>query len=153
MDANYSYQHMGLARSATAMVLVSLFVCTGCGGKKGVERYDLSGQVKYDGKIVPKGYLRFVPDKKQGNRGPGSSATIIDGQYKTMPGQGTVGGPHVVTIVGTDGVAYKTKTGLYIPIGRSLFPEIEKSIDIPKESGAVHDFDLTAVRKKKRRSR
>ncbi|MEO2047965.1 MAG: hypothetical protein ABGX16_15505 [Pirellulales bacterium] len=127
-------------------LLAGMFALAGCGGDQGIARYELSGQIKFDGKSVPMGYIRFIPDKKQGNQGPGTSATILDGHYKTIQDLGTVGGPHIAKIVGTDGIPYKTPGGVPIPIGRPLFPEIVENIDLPNESGAVHDFDLTSVK-------
>lgn len=128
------------------IVFVLLLGLTGC-GKGGVGRFELSGKITYGGKAVPQGYLRFVPDTKKGNHGPGATATIIDGQYKTLSNLGTVGGPHIVHIVGTDGISYKTPEGNVIPIGRPVFPEYQESIDLPKES-ATHDFDVPVVTKK-----
>ncbi len=150
MEARTNCQHNCMACLATLIVLASLLVFTGC-GKKGIPKYGLSGQVTYDGKPVPKGYLRFAPDKKKGNSGPGSSATINDGHYETMNDRGTVAGPHIVSVTGTDGIAYKTETGVMIPIGRPLFPEFKISIDIPKEAEGVHDFDIPVFKKKRKR--
>lgn len=148
MEARTNCQHNCITCLVAVIVLANLLVFTGC-GNEGIPKYGLSGQVTYDGKPVPKGYLRFAPDKKKGNSGPGSSATIIDGHYETMTDRGTVAGPHIVSILGTDGISYKTDDGVLIPIGRPLFPEFKASIDIPKEAGAVHDFDIPVVKKKR----
>lgn len=131
------------ARSMVAPFSAVALLLVGCGGQPGVQRYSVSGEVRFDGKPVPNGYLRFSPDKSKGNKGPGASASIVDGRYETMPNRGTVGGPHKVIITGADGVPYKTKSGNMIPIGRPLFPEIEQDVDLPKEDGHVQDFDLT----------
>ena len=122
-------------------LFVVLLGCVGC-GSDGTARYELAGKITFGGQPVPKGYLRFAPDKEAGNSGPGASATIIDGSYTTLAGQGTVGGPHVVKIVGTDGVPYKNE-GITIPVGRPLFPEYEVRVDLPKQSG-THDFEVPA---------
>ncbi len=150
MEAQSRRQHKCWICLTSVMVMASLLAFAGC-GKEGIPRYGLSGQVTYDGNPVPKGYLRFAPDKKNGNSGPGSSATINDGHYETMTDRGTVAGPHIVTITGTDGIAYKTETGVLVPIGRSLFPEYKENIDIPKEAGAVHDFAIPAMKKNRKR--
>ncbi len=137
------WQWLGISSSGFVMVVMAgglLPGLAGCGGQSGVARYDFSGTVLYDGKPVPSGYLQFAPDRKQGNRGPGTSATIKDGHYQTVAKLGIVGGPHVVTITGTDGVPYKTQ-GVLIPIGRPLFPEYEVRVDFPKESG-TYDFEV-----------
>jgi hypothetical protein len=125
-------------------LLVPLLGMAGCENTQRASRFDLSGKVTYGGKTVPKGYLRFAPDKEKGNRGPGSSASIIDGQYKTMPGQGTVGGPHVVSIVGTDGIPIDMGEGIPPNLaGKLLFPEYEVHIDLPKATD-IHNFDVPA---------
>lgn len=66
-------------------------------------RYELSGQVTFKGQPVPVGTIVFVPDESKGNRGPGTSAGIADGRYRTPLGQGTIGGPHKVRLSGYDG--------------------------------------------------
>lgn len=121
-----------------------LFGLVGCGGGGGIARYDLAGEVRYDGKPVPQGYLQFAPDRKQGNTGPGTSATIKEGRYQTIGELGIIGGPHVVKITGTDGIPYKTEEGLKIPIGRAIFPEYEVRVDFPKEA-STHDFEVPAL--------
>ncbi len=125
--------------SSRVAALVFLTGVIGCGRSTGIERYDLSGEVSFQGQPVPKGYITFAPDKKAGNQGPGANATIIDGRYETLPGQGTVGGPHVVRIVGNDGVPYEAEPGMTVPVGKPLFPPHEIRVDLPRET-ATQDF-------------
>lgn len=107
----------------------SLLVLVGCGGSDGPQRYHLSGTVTYGGKPVPAGTVSFLPDQSQGNRGPGGSAPIKDGKFDTAgEGIGHVGGPHVVSVTGMDGVAIPD-----MPMGRSLFPDYEAKMDLPKQ--------------------
>ena len=115
-----------------AGAMLGLAASSGCGGPKGPARFDMSGTVTYDGKPVPVGYLNFKPDK--GNSGPGTHANIESGQYRTPSDQGSVGGPHVVTINGFDGVAQGTN-----PLGTRLFAPVQVKVDLPKQSG-THDF-------------
>jgi hypothetical protein len=129
----------GTLLSSPVAVLMLLASVVGCGGSTGIERYDLSGEVSFQGQPVPKGYITFAPDKKAGNQGPGANATIIDGRYETLPGQGTVGGPHVVRIVGNDGVPYEAEPGMTVPVGKPLFPPHEMRVDLPREA-ATQDF-------------
>ena len=117
--------------------------CSGGCGTEGPDRYDLKGKVTFRGQPVPKGYLIFAPDRDQGNRGPGAKAGIDNGNYETIAGQGMVGGPHVVTIFGADGVPYDMGNGNMNPIGRPLFSQYEAKVDLPKQSG-TYDFDVPA---------
>jgi hypothetical protein len=129
----------GLALAGSILGVLSSLA--GCGGSGEIARYDLSGEILFDGKPVPQGYLQFAPDRKQGNSGPGTSATIMDGRYQTVEGLGIIGGPHIVKITGTDGIPYKTEDGLKIPIGRKIFPEYEVRVDFPRES-STHTFEV-----------
>jgi hypothetical protein len=57
----------------------------GCGGGDSIERTEIHGRVTLDGKPIPQGKIRFLP-----NEGPVSIATIQDGHYTTT---GTKGVP------------------------------------------------------------
>ena len=129
-------------RMALGAILVATSVAIGCDQDR-VERFDLTGAVTFRGQPVPKGYLIFQPDSAQGNRGPGSKAGLFSGRYETMEGQGTVGGPHIVSIVGTDGVPFDQGGGVMNPMGRPLFPDYKVHVDLPKESGTF-DFEVPA---------
>ncbi len=123
------------------LVGCALFVTSGCGGgDDGPPRYQLSGNATFAGKPIPKGFITFSPDASKGNSGPGSGAAIENGRYVTEEGKGVVGGPHVVKIVGTDGVP-ATESGEELPDGKSLFKPFEASADLPKENGEK-DFDV-----------
>ena len=117
-----------------AALAVSLTV--GCGGPGGPARYDVEGQVTYGDQPVPAGRVVFEPDPAKGNKGPASYAEINDGSYATESGKGTVGGPHVVRILGTDGVANEESPG-----GNMLFSPFQTTADLPKEA-ATQDFEV-----------
>lgn len=112
----------------------------GCNRNTGPARYDLSGSITYDGKPVPVGSILFAPDTSKGNDGPGASADIIDGVYRTRKNDGTVGGPHVATISG-----YEKKEGQLSPIespmGKPLFMNVRINLDLPKQT-ATHDIAI-----------
>jgi len=120
--------------SAVCGWVLLLFV-VGCGQQRGPTRYDLSGSVTYRGQPVPAGWIFLDPDSSRGNSGPGSVGTIRDGRYETAPGKGTVGGPHVATVNGRDGVPNGE-----IPGGLPLFAPYSMKIDLPKES-STYDFN------------
>ena len=127
-----------------AIVAAAVAICTSAGcDKKGVDRFDLKGKVRFRGQPVPRGYLLFAPDGGKGNSGPGAKAGIAGGNYETLAGQGTVGGPHVVTIFGADGIPYKMEDGNTNPIGKPLFPTYKANVELPKESG-TYDFEVPA---------
>jgi len=117
---------------------LSLLVFTlGCGGPV---PYTVSGKVTFNGKPVPAGYITFAPDGSKGNSGPGGGAPIRDGEYRTEPGKGIVGGPYVVRIVGTEGVP-ATIQGEQVPEGRPLFAPYVTEVDLPHDS-TVRDFEV-----------
>ena len=118
-----------------------LLMSFGCSRNSGPERYDLSGSITFDGKPVPAGYIMLAPDKSKGNEGPGTSAEIKDGLYRTRPHEGTVGGPHIATINGFDGVV--TPNNL---VGKRFFPTIQIAVDLPRESST---YDLVVPGKKR----
>jgi len=126
--------------------LPALLVLAGCGGQRDAPRFDLSGTVTYDGKPVPAGYMVFAPDTAAGNSGPASQADIRDGKYGTGPGLGTIGGPHIVSLFGFDGIPYQLAEDvegppMLNPMGKPLFETVTMKVDLPKES-AVHDFAI-----------
>lgn len=118
-------------------------VLLGCESK--ADRFDLSGSVTYGGKPVAAGYMVIKPDVSAGNKGPGATATINDGRYATREGRGTIGGPHVVTIVGFDGKGYTMEGGIANPMGKQIF-KVEVKADLPKEN-ATHDLNAVAQRR------
>ena len=115
-----------------------LLVLAGCGGTDSSQRYRLSGSVTFGGQPVPAGTIIFEPDASLGNAGPGILVEFTDGRYRTPRGKGTVGGPHLVRIVGHDGKAISE-----MPLGRCLFQEYQFQIDLPRHD-ATHDFDVPA---------
>ena len=133
-------------RLPTARVLAwaSLGLCVaalGCGGAaSGPPRYTVSGKVTFNGRPVNSGSISFSPDTSQKNSGPGSFAPIRDGAYCTPRGQGTVGGPHVLTITGFDRLPGSGAPGEVIP---ALFSSYSLTVDLPRED-ATHDIDVPA---------
>lgn len=128
-----------------AACLPTLVVLAGCGSGD-PPRFDLSGTVTYNGKPVPAGYLVFASDTTAENVGPGAQAEIHDGKYRTPPGLGTVGGPHVVSIYAFDGKPYQEQNvpvKSVIPLGLPLFKTVTMKVDLPREA-AKHDFAVPA---------
>ena len=114
----------------------ALMLFAGCGKSSSVERYELSGKMTFHGAPVPVGVILFEPAK--GNGGPGAMAEIHDGEYRTPPGKGTVGGPHIARITAGDGknVSPLAPYGGYLGKG-----ETRLEIDIPRENSSK-DLDI-----------
>ena len=124
---------------ALLLVVLATAVPAGCGGNSGPPRFKLSGSVTRAGKPIPAGRVVFEPDASKENKGPAAYASIKDGRYETPRGKGTVGGPHVVRIAGTDGVP-----GSETPQGMMLFSEYRTTAELPKED-STKDFDVPAT--------
>jgi hypothetical protein len=114
----------------------------GCGSSDGPGQFNVSGRVTFDGKAVPAGTISFEPDASKGATGPGAVAQIKDGRYATERGKSPTSGPHVVRIIGYDGVPSKIGT-MEVPEGKALFPPYETRADLPK-AASQHDFQVPA---------
>ncbi len=114
------------------LALLATVLVAGC-GRDGRGRHELSGRVTYKGKPVPGGRILFAPDGAQANTGPGSVAEIHNGHYRTRRGLGAVGGPHLVTVYGTDGTPATEDRD------NALFPEYRTTVEMPAGS-ATFDF-------------
>jgi hypothetical protein len=128
------HQQFQIGRLFASLVGLTLFI--GC--SSGERTYQLTGAVTYDGKPVPGGHIIFEPDTNAANNGGSGFAKIKDGRYDTsiLDGRGTVGGPHVVRIYGTDGVPHGELLN-----GIPIFQEFMTTADLPKKNGAV-DFTV-----------
>lgn len=137
-------ERAGAVPTVVSLAVLIASVAPGC-GPRAIPRFDLSGTVTYEGKPVPRGYIVFRPDREAGRDGPGAQADIRDGTYATLPGQGTIGGAHVVQIFGFDGKPYEVPAGmpggpaLMNQVGKPLFSAATLSADLPK-APAVRDF-------------
>ena len=78
----------------TALILTLLLV--GCGGRGGVERGAVSGEVTLDGEPVPEGAITFFAAGE--NEGPASGGPILDGRFDIARSQGPVVGTNRVEI-------------------------------------------------------
>lgn len=126
--------------------MTRFFVCcvvlnflTGCSSDSdGPARYELKGQVTYNGQPVPFGELIFSPDAAAGNSGPGAVAQIVEGKYQIAREQGVVGGPYVVTVSGFSAApsqAAVPEPGTAAP--QPLFPPLELKKNLPAADGTL----------------
>jgi hypothetical protein len=98
--------------------------------------------VTYEGRPVPYGQIRFLPDTARGNRGPAGFAVVREGRYNTrLGGKGVVGGSHMVVIDGFDGVA---DLDAELDYGRPLFTSYSTTAEFPTRDAAA-DFTVPAA--------
>lgn len=121
-----------------AVLLGLTWSILGCGDASGTPQFDIAGAVTYQGKPIPAGMITFEPDASKGNKGPQGYAPIQDGRYDTRNnGRGSVGGPQVVVISGSDGAAVSDDN----PSGKPLFAPYTTTIDLGQEPSS-HDFTV-----------
>lgn len=112
-------------------------VCGGCGGaSEGPARYQLTGAALFDGQPIPYGSILLEPDRSRGNQGPAGMADIRKGQFQMREGRGHVGGPHLITILATNG-----KRPTNPDEDTTLFLPYKISLTLPAEDSR-HDFDV-----------
>ena len=78
------------------LLLIGLGLAAGCGRGSDIQRAIVSGHVTYQGKPIPMGIIRFVPDK--GTKGPAAWTEIKDGNYVIDLHGGVPVGAHRVEI-------------------------------------------------------
>ncbi|MBN2293266.1 MAG: hypothetical protein JXM70_12620 [Pirellulales bacterium] len=114
------------------LLALGMAFCLGC-GSGGPERFDVSGTVTFNGQPIPAGQVFFTPDASKGNSGPQGNCKIVDGSFSTASekDQGAIGGPHIVQVLGFDGVPVKSPD-YTVEEGTALFPSVEAPVDLPK---------------------
>ena len=119
------------------VLLLAGFSVAGCGGTDG--RYTRSGQVTFDGQLVPAGEIRFEP--AAGNQGAGAVAVIQNGYFATPSGQGAAAGPHRVTIIGFNGSETSGWEADLYPHGKPLFENYQFELVLPPVA-SEHDIEV-----------
>jgi hypothetical protein len=112
--------------SVSGLVLLALALASGCNSSSGPSRYQLNGEISFNGQPIPAGVIVFTPDTAQGNSGPQGIANIKDGKYDTAApeGRGVGGGPTIVRVTGQGP-------------DQSLWCEYEYKVDLPKDKSAL----------------
>ena len=104
-----------------AWLLLTGFI-SGCSQHDQWDRVVVSGNVTYDGQLVEKGQIRFIPLGKTG--GPVTIDPIEQGKYSTENTAGVPVGTHRVEILGYDAKEYaNAPTGPGAPPVRQLLPK------------------------------
>lgn len=110
----------------------------GC-GPGGAPRYDLSGEVTFQGAPVQMGEISFDPIEPGVG---GGFASIQNGTFDTSAegGRGHSGGPHRVRIYGYEGTYDPANPGSGFS---ALFEDYETEVELPT-SRSTMDFDVPA---------
>ena len=120
--------------AASAAILA---VAAGCSSSE-QKKIPLSGKVTFKGQPVPAGYISFMPDASQGNRGEVRVVQIKDGAYDSAKERspGVYPGPTTVRIAGFDGKPLRL-----FPQGKQIFNphELRETVE-----GGTKDFDVPA---------
>ncbi len=135
-----------------AIAIMWLLPLAGCGDISSLKRAVVVGEVKYQGKPINDGSIRFVPIKDTG--GPAAAAMIADGRYSVMAGGGVPLGTHRVEIIGLrdkpkipspPNPAVEEFGGgkqEYIPEKYNRKSTLEVTIEAAGDGEVVQDFDL-----------
>ncbi|MCR9115569.1 MAG: hypothetical protein NXI22_01305 [bacterium] len=127
--------------TAVFCLAISAMAFVGCRPDTPLQ-YQVRGVVTFEGKPVPKGFVKFLPDVAAGNRGPGGGAEIINGNYQTEYGKGVQGGAYRVAITGLTGEPV-SMNGEELPDGVSLFPPYLTKVEFPNED-VEQNFEIPA---------
>lgn len=125
--------------AATALAFVSI-ASAGCGKQK---RFDVTGQVTFDGQPVPAGTVTFIPVGASKAEAGTGFARIRTGRFATREGRSPGSGPHRVMVNGCDGVPYESRLGDAVdqhPMGKDLFTSHMVEVDLPAKSGFILDI-------------
>ena len=123
-------------------LFVLLACLVGCGEPKLV-RYPISGKVTYQGKPVPAGEIKFVPDNERSNFGPATYMMIVDGDYASMEGYGILGGAYIIEITGNEKKDEEIEVNgmIMVESGKPLFSPYTTTHEFERAE-QVHDFEV-----------
>ena len=114
-------------RLLNCILVLTTFTFCAC-SEQGPTRYQISGEVKFNGQPVAYGDVLFTPDGAKGNSGPQGVAYINNGSYDTRntDGKGIAGGPTVIHIRGLN------KQGGNKTLLRSIDSRMNRTLPSPK---------------------
>lgn len=108
--------------SVVAIALIGMTI-SGCQKSDGLT--PVSGRVTWKGNPVPMGNVSIEPDASQGNKGPQCRSSIIKGIFTSRPEFGSVSGPVIVDVEGSE---QRSESEFPLP----LFPRYTFKTEIPK---------------------
>src|SRR5262245_11790557 len=118
----------------TALLLV---IALGCSPKP--KTVQLSGKVTFKGQPVPAGYIIFMPDVGNGNRGSSKLLKIKDGVYDSSqepPDQALTPGAYQLRIAGFDGQILPRFNQ-----GKQIFNPVDETLVVP-DNVSTKDFTI-----------
>lgn len=128
-----------LMRNSFGAVFVVVMFVSGCGGSANSHQFTVSGTVLLDGKPVPAGRIYIEPDSTQKTFGPGVTAKIVNGKFRTPEEKRVAGGQYRVRIVAFDGVTTIEATEGSALMSSAFETEISLS-----ESSSIQNFNIPA---------
>jgi hypothetical protein len=123
MTAARSSHLRGSIVSVAAGLALTLAIVSGCQKSNGLT--PVTGKVTFKGNPVPMGNVSIEPDASQGNKGPQCRSSIIKGVFTSRPEFGSVSGPVIVDVEGSEQHPDKE-----FPV--PLFPRYTFKTEIPK---------------------
>ena len=123
MTASRSSHLRGSIGIVAAGLALTLAIATGCRKSNGLT--PVTGRVTFKGSPVPMGNVYIEPDASQGNKGPQCRSSIIKGVFVSRPDFGSVSGPVIVDVEGSE---QRPESEYPVP----LFPRYTFKTEIPK---------------------
>ena len=134
-----------MRRPLVLCIFLSSFMCAGCGGSDGPERYAVSGKVTLDGQPLDSGHIQFEP---QGEPNISGGAVIKEGQYAIPEDQGLPVGKYRIRIFSAGGEAppVEEAPGEAPPMEERIPPEFnatsEKFVEVTADGANTFDFSI-----------
>ena len=134
-------------RTGVLLLAALLTAAVGCGTK--IKRVDVKGTVKFDGKPIEKGDIRFIPLDKGLEGGMVGGGPIIKGNYEAVGQNGAVVGKCRVEITATRlPPGYKQDPNVPFVQEQQYIPEkynVMSKLDfvVPDKGPVEKDFALT----------
>ncbi|HWL07177.1 MAG TPA: hypothetical protein VNQ76_02075 [Planctomicrobium sp.] len=138
-------------RCFSGIVLLLTFLIAGCGGKtENFDRVVVSGEITFNGQLVPHGSIWFEPDASIGAASPTGFAIIRNGKFKTERSKAPKAGKYLIRVSGSaqtrEELAKDTANDeIEVP---PLFPEYTETVEI-LEGGAPFQITIPGKAEKK----
>lgn len=139
---NHSIAHkLSLLPGTCSLGVLLLTMLLGCGAPEGPAKFDVSGNVTYQGKPVPTGTVTFYPNTEKGTSGPTAQAKIVDGKYDTRSefSKPTIAGNLIIVVDGFE--APRPNEEVPTP----LFKPFQMEFEMPAES-KILNIDVPSMK-------